>query len=208
MIIIQKSILYFWLALVLKSVSTEIYQRQTLWDLWWTKRHFDRLFSVCLSPFLTISVHQWSIHIFRLSAVEDILGFESVLKVNIFLSCPNIGEWRTEILDMRGTGFAYYCFTRVIYRETFVEYTRRKRKCRRGQQSSILMDPYLIPRALPTYSRHAIWINVCTLRPHWKWVCCSVVSVRRKDITGSTNTTQSHSRNVFPSLNLFKYYGV
>jgi len=40
-----------------------------------------------------------------------------------------------------------------------------------------------------------------TLRPHWKWVCCSVVSVRRIEVSVSTNTKQSHSRNLFPLLN-------
>lgn len=40
-----------------------------------------------------------------------------------------------------------------------------------------------------------------TLRPHWKWVCCSVVSVRRMEVPGSTNRSQPYSRNTFPLLN-------
>jgi hypothetical protein len=34
---------------------------QSMWDLWWTKLHLDRLFSQCLSFALSLSFHQCSV---------------------------------------------------------------------------------------------------------------------------------------------------
>lgn len=87
-IIIHKNILYFWLTLVLKSATREIYLRHIMWDLWWTNRHFYRFFSECLSRFLTMSVHQVSIHILLSSTVDDNLGSDSVFKVYIISLFP------------------------------------------------------------------------------------------------------------------------
>jgi hypothetical protein len=68
----------------------------------------------------------------------------------------------------------------------------------------LFLDPYLCtPNTL--YGSMFSY----TLRPHWRRVCCSVVSVRRMMVPGrSTNTTQSHSRNIFPCWKPLKYYGV
>jgi hypothetical protein len=76
-----------------------------------------------------------------------------------------------------------------------------KNQMKEGEKT-ILMVSYLIPRSLPS-TPNTLYGSMCSyiLRPHWKWVCCSAVSVRRMEVPGSTNTIESYSRNIFHLLN-------